>query len=821
MVIMGSSKIITAILVLLPLCCNGFVNHAAHTAHKSTRLHAVTEEEPKTKQKTTRYTPKKSWRNSNPAEIGNSVKAASQQMQEMRKSMEEDEQVRVLMQGLRGANINDDNTAAEGLEMLVVEVDEDETNSMSNLPKTYEPEVLKAFFDARPALVYKRLLQIFGSAGPLISALALDAATNKLEENQVKRASQFREIITSLGPFFIKLGQALSIRPDILAPPVMVEMQKLCDKVPSYDSKRAFATIEKELGKPVSELFSEITPEPIAAASLGQVYRAKLAENGEEVAVKVQRPFVLETVSLDLYLIRELGYRLREIPFLAERTDLVALIDEFAPRFYDELDYNQECENGVRIREYMASLPMVVVPKNYPDYTSRRVFTAEWIEGEKLSQSTADDVGDLVNVGVVAYLSQLLESGFFHADPHPGNLIRTPDGRLCLLDFGLMTEVTDDQKYGMIEAIAHLIHRDYSQIGEDFKKLDFIPKDVDVDPIVPALTRVFDAALEGGGAKSINFQELAADLAQITFEYPFRIPPYFALVIRAIGVLEGIALVANPGFAIVDEAYPYIAQRLLKDESPRLREALRYMVYGQSNVFDVERMVDLLQAFESFSVVSAEAGGYGIMMGFEEGTVMANKKLSSTRDALTFLFSPAGEFFREFLLDEVVRAVDCLSRQGLREVASIVGIRGSLVPPVFRAMAPKLSDEEARAVDNIRILLNFFSGELAVAGAPSGTESSQSRLPFAIPGRLFTRLARQDDSALGVALGSASNLANNPEQARELQAIIRELGPQMRDFGFQVSRRVAQVATRRLLEYAADRVLGPVPAKKTEEAPIA
>ena len=149
------------------------------------------------------------------------------------------------------------------------------------------------------------------------------------------------------------------------------------------------------------------------------------------------------------------------------------------------------------------------------------------------------------------YLSLSLSLSLF-ADPHPGNMMRTVDGKLAILDFGLMTEVTDNQKYGMVEAIAHLINRDYTEIGQDFINLDFIPQGTDTTPIVPALTKVFDVALAGGGAKSINFQELASDLAEITYEYPFKIPPYFALVIRAISVLEGIALVGNPNFAISD-----------------------------------------------------------------------------------------------------------------------------------------------------------------------------------------------------------------------------------------------------------------------------
>merc|ERR1711920_247396 len=217
-------------------------------------------------------------------------------------------------------------------------------------------------------------------------------------------------------------------------------------------------------------------------------------------------------------------------------------------------------------------------------------------------------------------MGQLLEYGFFHADPHPGNMLRTDDGKLAILDFGLMTEITDNQKYGMIEAIAHLINRDYTEIGQDFINLDFIPKGTDTTPIVPALTKVFDVALAGGGAKSINFQELAADLAQITYEYPFKIPPYFALVIRAISVLEGIALVGNPNFAIIDEAYPYIARRLMTDQSPRLRDALRYMVYGKEGKFDAERLIDLLQALEKFTSVRDDGDGSAFKVDGVRGT---------------------------------------------------------------------------------------------------------------------------------------------------------------------------------------------------------
>lgn len=251
--------------------------------------------------------------------------------------------------------MNDDDRALEGLEMKLIEFDDVESSSVDGnmedrLPYEYDPVALKKFFAKRPNLIAKRVAQVMSTGGAVIGNFIMDSISGKLKSDpdlEVKRAGELRDIITSLGPFFIKLGQALSIRPDILSPRSMVELQKLCDKVPSFPSEIAFATIESELGKSVNELFSEITPEPVAAASLGQVYKATLRATGETVAVKVQRPKVLETVSLDLYLARELGLFTRNFPALSDRLDAAALLDEFAYRFYQELDYVNECKSYI------------------------------------------------------------------------------------------------------------------------------------------------------------------------------------------------------------------------------------------------------------------------------------------------------------------------------------------------------------------------------------------------------------------------------------------------------------------------------------------
>lgn len=649
--------------------------------------------------------------------------------------MEENEDLAILMKGLRGQNLRDSQFAEDNVQLRLVEVNE----SSEFLPLVYDPASISAYWGKRPRAVATRIAQLLSVAGGFLSRLAWDVINKKVKENEVSRAIELREIVTSLGPAYIKLGQALSIRPDILSPAAMSELQKLCDKVPSFPDDVAMALIEEELGQPWQNIYSELSSSPIAAASLGQVYKGRLKENGDLVAVKVQRPFVLETVTVDLYVIRNLGLVLRRFPQIS--VDVVGLVDEWAARFFEELDYVNEGENGILFAEMMRKdLPQVVVPKTYDKYTSRKVLTTGWVDGEKLSQSTESDVGELVNVGVICYLKQLLDTGFFHADPHPGNLIRTPDGKLCILDFGLVTKLTDDQKYGMVEAIAHLIHRDYGAIVKDFVKLGFIPDGVNLEPILPVLAKVFDQALEGGGAKNINFQELASDLAQITFDYPFRIPPYFALIIRAIGVLEGIALVGNPDFAIVDEAYPYIAQRLLTDESPRLRSALRYTIYGKSGVFDAERFIDVMQAFENFitaaksgggEALSGDMAGLGILQS-QTGYIIPGysssgsqpKQPLQTRAALAFLLSDKGSFFREFLLDEIVKGIDAVTRDQLVQLMSVLGV-GNAAPvfsmvPAFgplkpAGLLPTITEEDKVILNNVQKVVEFLTAGSSIS----------------------------------------------------------------------------------------------------------
>jgi aarF domain-containing kinase len=416
-------------------------------------------------------------------------------------------------------------------------------------------------------------------------------------------------------------------------------------------------------------------------------------------------------------------------------------------------------------------------------------------------------------------------------------MLRTTDGKLAILDFGLMTEITDDQKYGMIEAIAHLLNRDYTEIGQDFVNLDFIPKGTDTTPIVPALTKVFDVALAGGGAKSINFQELAADLAQITFDYPFRIPPYFALVIRAISVLEGIALVGNPNFAIIDEAYPYIARRLMTDESPRLRKTLKYMVYGRENEFDAERLIDLLQALEKFGAIKDDGDGSAFKVDGMRGNTYVGKagevrgtqtvdlsdrdtdvgdgrfRVSNSeapppkntgddnddettvREALRLFFSSEGQVFRSFMLEEIVTVVDASSRDALQELTKQLGLARVPVPSLFRALNPQLTPQDRRMVQQISKLVQFLLGDFEGAMTPPKTGLQLG----------ISNTGTGSDSTRRIVGRSAQAQTN--ERLRKLVPVLRDYAPQLREFGTILLVRLGEKNLSRGLNWATSRLV--------------
>eukprot|EP01043_Picozoa_sp_COSAG02_P017018 COSAG02_NODE_762_length_17464_cov_12.006219_8_plen_493_part_00 len=338
------------------------------------------------------------------------------------------------------------------------------------LPLTYEPAEISSFWSQHPDIVLHRVGVIGSKVLPFAAQVAWDVVSvgeNQRETRQAVRARGLRELLTELGPTFIKFGQMLSIRPDVLPQPVITELQKLCDAVPSYPTPRALELIEAELGRPVSELFVDLdaSTAPIAAASLGQVYRCRLRLTGEQVALKVQRPDMLKAVSLDLYLLRKymVAVELFKEQILtgvfgaADRSAFdVRLLDTFANASYRELDYVHEGANQDRMAAALHGSP-VYVPKVYWEFTRRKVIATKWIDGIQLAKSPPPVIRKLVPAGVDCFLAQLLKHGFFHSDPHPGNMLVDGDGRLVLIDFGLCAEVDKMDSTAMTKALVDLM----------------------------------------------------------------------------------------------------------------------------------------------------------------------------------------------------------------------------------------------------------------------------------------------------------------------------------------------------------------------------
>lgn len=500
-----------------------------------------------------------------------------------------------------------------------------------NRPR-YDAEAIAQHYRQFPLLVIRRMLTIVWTLGGFFLRLKLDEWRGVQEKNKYKRAKELRELLTQLGPTYIKVGQALSTRPDLVRKDFLEELTKLQDQLPPFDSAIAFQIIEKELERPIRDIYREISPEPIAAASLGQVYRAVL-HTGEEVAVKVQRPNLEPVLTLDLYIMRWGMSRMKPWLPLNLGHDLTLIIDEFGVKLFEEIDYINEGKNAEKFAINFQNDFSIKIPKIYWDYSSYCVLTLEWINGFKLTDTKKIKAANLeehqlVEVGVVAGLRQLLEHGFFHADPHPGNLFAMPDGRMAYIDFGMMDQLEEETKETIASSIVHLLNRDYERLAEDFVFLGFLAPNTEIEPILPALEQVLGNAM-GESVKNFNFKTITDQFSELMYDYPFRVPAKFALIIRSLITQEGLALTLEPDFKIVEVAYPYVAQRLLRGESPEMRRRLIEVLFkdGKFQWQRLENMIEIARTNnEDFDLIPTARLGLQYLLS-EEGNYLRRQLL--------------------------------------------------------------------------------------------------------------------------------------------------------------------------------------------------
>ncbi|KAH7845862.1 hypothetical protein Vadar_006769 [Vaccinium darrowii] len=611
----------------------------------------------------------------------------------------------------------------------------------------------------------------------------------------------------------VKLGQALSTRPDILPTVYCQELAKLQDQIPPFSTRVAIKSIESQLGVPVSKLFADISPEPIAAASLGQVYKAHL-HSGELVAVKVQRPGMALSLTLDALLFHMIGGQLKR--FAEARKDLLVAVNEMVRHMFEEIDYVLEGHNAERFASMYACysnathtqvvfinyptskedltcvvartscralflldtlLLLVVslrrppygtrrppaslqrppttsgdyhspsysplqslsslflpcacievmfyapghndqnsskgaagdtatrgkasgikVPKIYWNLTRKAVLTMEWIDGIKLTdelrlQAAFLDRKDLIDQGMYCSLRQLLEVGFFHADPHPGNLVATEDGSLAYFDFGMMGDIPRHYRVGLIQVLVHFVNRDSLGLANDFLSLGFLPEGVDIKAVSDALqasfgdgtrqSRDFQSTLKStflgfeeeimlppllpcGSALRMGLaskfgEAIMSQLYDVMYEFNFSLPPDYALVIRALGSLEGTAKALDPDFKVVESAYPFVIGRLLADPSPDMRRILRELIIrsdGSIRWNRLERLIAAIseQASESVSEATKPEEKSSNPLGWKSFDMRA--VVSATEDLFQFILSDKGLRVRIFLARDIIKAAD-------------------------------------------------------------------------------------------------------------------------------------------------------------------
>jgi len=386
---------------------------------------------------------------------------------------------------------------------------------------------------------------------------------------ETTRWERIRLIIEELGPTFIKLAQALSNRADLLPQALIDEFEKLQSNVPPFPVAEARALIEAELGRPLMDVFSEFDDVPIGSASIGQVHRARLLVGGDEVVVKVQRPGVRDKVESDLRLLHELvrltGSFLNN-QGLANPQDV---IDAFERSMTKELDYTSEARSMEQMRKLYATYTSFYIPKPYRELSTARVLVIEFVKGCKITDKEQLLAWDLnpatvAETGMDIYLTQIFEFGFFHADPHPGNVLVRPDGTIVLIDFGMVGKLTKQQKYAFAGVFIGMARQDARGMALNFRRLALSSEIPDMRAFEADLSQIIEdfAVLD---VKEMSMSDLADALQGVIYRYKLQVPGAIFLVLRALVILEGIGKVLHPSFNTFEFVRPYGA-RIVKEQ---------------------------------------------------------------------------------------------------------------------------------------------------------------------------------------------------------------------------------------------------------------
>ncbi len=406
------------------------------------------------------------------------------------------------------------------------------------------------------------------------------------ERYQRRRAQQLVNTTIELGPTFIKIGQSLSTRVDFFSPIYTEALSQLHDRVPAFDVDRAVEIIETELGASIRSLFAQFDPIPIAAASLGQVHKAKL-HNGTAVVIKVQRPGLQQLFELDFKVIDKLLWWLGLFLPAKRSRELRAIYQEFFTLLFQEIDYTKEGQNADRFRHNFKDSKIVTAPKIYWQYTTTKVLTMSYLPGIKIDdRATLEACGfnpkQINQLGICCYLKQLLVDGFFQADPHPGNMAIAADGRLVVYDFGMMAELKDISTDLTIDTFWAVMKKDSDAVTNYLIEMGLIVRMANMQPI----KRVIEFLLERFTDRPVDMREFKLIKSEITalfIDRPFQISPEMSFILKALSTLDGIARTLDPEYNLVTAAQPFLRSVAISERGNLVsklgKQATSYLKY--------------------------------------------------------------------------------------------------------------------------------------------------------------------------------------------------------------------------------------------------
>jgi predicted unusual protein kinase regulating ubiquinone biosynthesis (AarF/ABC1/UbiB family) len=415
-----------------------------------------------------------------------------------------------------------------------------------------------------------RQIDIFGSAAKLVCYLWWDKlVANNSAKQRYRRAQWLVGTLLELGPTFIKIGQALSTRADLLPLEYVSALGQLQDRVPQFSTSEAIAIVESELGNSIHTLYRDFDHFPIASASVGQVHKARL-HTGEDVVVKVQRPGLETLFNLDFEVLhRLLRFFYRYVPW-TRKYELEAIYHEFFNLLYQEIDYVHEGKNADRFRQSFIGYPRIIVPKIYWRYSTKKVLTLEYLPGIKIDdRQTIEACGinpkEIIQLGICCYLKQMLQDGFFQSDPHPGNMAVSQDGSLIFYDFGTMTEVKSIAKDQMVKTFFAILRKDTDEVVNTLTYMGLIEPMADMTPVRRLIAFILDKFTE----KPIElqaFDQMRSEIYLMFEQQPFRLPAQMTFILKSLTTLDGVARTLDPEYNLLAASKPFIKSLVVSKE---------------------------------------------------------------------------------------------------------------------------------------------------------------------------------------------------------------------------------------------------------------